>query len=184
MIKQNKIKSENLIEDHFLGNISFYVCGPLWERKFLERQNYLFDKSLRNGDDWDFNLRMLYQKPNLVFLNDSYIKNRVHDSSLSRERNKLNKNELISYFNAFEKHLKLLKKSDFKNYRDCKLYVLNRCGVYLRQAIENKNPIRFFILKKLLVNELKGFHFKYFFKTLVGFTFYSVFGKGYRLFSI
>lgn len=183
VIKQNTIKSNNLIKDHFLGNISFFVCGPLWSRRFLEEQNCLFDDNLLNGDDWDFNLRMLYQKPRLKFLKNAYIQNRVHEASLSKERGRLNKHELISYFNAFEKHLKLLKKSNVTEYKECRLYVYNRYSVYLRQAIKTKNPIRFFILRKLLSKELEHFHLKNFIKTIIGFLSYSIFGKGYRLFS-
>ena len=79
------------VEDFFIGTINFFVCGPLWEKEFLNKQEDLFNESLRNGDDWDFNLRMLYKAINLVFLKTANIQNRVHQNSLSKERNKLNK---------------------------------------------------------------------------------------------
>lgn len=184
VIKQNKIKSDNLVLDHFLGNICFYVCGPLWRRSFLEGQSYLFDETLRNGDDWDFNMRMLYQTPQLILLNDSYIQNRIHGASLSLERKKLNKQELISYFKAFNYHLKLLKEINFKHYKKCEIYVIRKYSIYLRNALKNKSSVKYWLLKNLVSKELEGFYFRYFIKTLLGFISYSLTGKGYRFFNV
>ena len=69
-IKENAIFSKYLIEDYFTGKIAFYISGPLWKRSFLEKQIELFDVSITNLDDWDFNLRMLYQEPCIVYLDE------------------------------------------------------------------------------------------------------------------
>src|SRR5690606_18006936 len=83
LLNENKIQSSNLLTDYFICAVTFLVCGPLWKRKFLERQPYLFDEQIRNIDDWDFNLRMLYANPKLVFLDDVLIYYRIHPNSFS-----------------------------------------------------------------------------------------------------
>src|SRR5690606_2094114 len=100
--------STNLLTDYFIGSITFLICGPLWKRSFLEEQPYLFDVHIGNIDDWDFNLRMLYQNPRLVYINEVLIYYRMHDNSFSREVRKLNKLEIASDFAARDKHLYLI----------------------------------------------------------------------------
>jgi glycosyltransferase involved in cell wall biosynthesis len=177
-IKQNQIVSDNLVRDHFLGKISFYVCGPLWRRQFLEKQTFLFNDKLRNGDDWDFNMRMLYQQPSLIFLDCALMQNRIHDSSLSKERNNLNKEELISYFVALDHNLEKIKKYDRENYDIFTYYVLSRYNLYLRHSLKYKHRLSFFLLKKLLIKELQFRYYKAFARTILGYTYFVLFGKG------
>ena len=177
-IKENQIVSDNLVGDHFLGKISFYVCGPLWRRKFLEEQKFLFNDNLRNGDDWDFNMRMLYKQPSLIFMDKALVQNRVHDSSLSKERNNLNKEELISYFSALDHHLKKVTNSDKGNSDIFTHYVLRKYNLYLRHSLKYKNHLSFFLLKKLLIKELQFHYYKAFTRTILGYISFVLFGKG------
>lgn len=99
ILKINKIESENLIVDYFTNKVSFYVCGPLWKKSFLENKQ-LFDINISNLDDWDFNLRMLSKNPNFSFDNQVIANYISHQDSLSKEINKLNISEIASEFNA------------------------------------------------------------------------------------
>lgn len=179
--KENNIFSKNLIEDYFIGKVAFYICGPFWKRSFLEKQIYLFDESIKNLDDWDFNLRMLYEKPKIYFINKVLIKYRIHDNSLSKEINKLNFQEIQSEFKAREKHIELLKNIGSVDVMILKKYTKNRYKHVLRESLVKNHPQKTFFLKKLLLKQIILFDFLGVVKTIVGFVFYSLFNKGYIL---
>jgi len=188
-VNYNKIKidkkhcflSDNLIDDYLVGNISFYVCTPTWNREFLEQSNQLFDEDIYNLDDWDFNLNMLYKNPKMKFINDSLMFYRIHENSLSNELIKLNFNEIKSEFRARDKHLELLEINKKANPILLKKFIKNRYSYFLRLAMIQKHPKRVYFLISLLKRELLLFDFLGFFKTLTGFLVYRIFNRGYRL---
>ncbi|WAC01937.1 glycosyltransferase [Lacinutrix neustonica] len=108
-VDYNTIQSNTLIEDYLTGKITFYVCGPFWTRSFLEQQQDLFDPYIRNLDDWDFNLRMLYQKPHIVYLDQALIRYRKFHWSLSKALVHHNDAEIRSAFYAERKTCGLIK---------------------------------------------------------------------------
>ena len=180
-IKENIISSKNLIEDYLIGNVTFYISGPLWKRSFLEKQNQLFDESLTNLDDWDFNLRMLYQKPNITYSNEVLILYRVHGDSLSQEINKLNFKEIKSELEARRKHLKLLKINKLASPSVLQHYIKGRYKFIFREAMIKKDKNKYYYLKMLVVSQLEMLDFRGFFKTIFGFIVFSFFNKGYKL---
>jgi glycosyltransferase involved in cell wall biosynthesis len=181
-ISTNKIFSHNLIEDYFTGKITFYIGGIIWNRFFLLKQNELFDVNIGNMDDWDFNLRMLYEKPKIVFLDDVLFQYRLHKDSFSNELRKLNKNELISEFNAREKHLKIVAKRNDIQKEVIQTFLLKRHKKYLKKAIRGKDKNVYFLFKKLYLKQLKFGHFDDSFKTAGGFLVYFITGRGYIFF--
>lgn len=174
-IKENIISSKNLIEDYLIGNVTFYISGPLWKRSFLEKQNQLLDESLTNLDDWDFNLRMLYQKPNITNVNEVLILYRVHADSLSQEIGKGNFKEVQSEFEARRKHLKLLKINKLASPSILQHYIKDRYKFIFREAMIKKDKNKYYYLKMLVVSQLKMFDFRGFFKTIFGFIVFSFF---------
>lgn len=180
-IKENIISSKNLIEDYLIGNVTFYISGPLWQRIILEKQNQLFDESLTNLDDWDFNLRMLYQKPNITYNNEVLILYRVHADSLSQEINKLNFKEIKSELEARRKHLKLLKINKLASPSVLQHYIKGRYKFIFREAMIKKDKNKYYYLKMLVVSQLEMLDFRGFFKTIFGFIVFSFFNKGYKL---
>jgi glycosyltransferase involved in cell wall biosynthesis len=180
-IKENVIFSKNLIEDYFTGKIAFYISGPIWKRSFLEKQEDLFDVSITNLDDWDFNIRMLYQEPSVVYLEEPLIQYRVHDTSLSHEINKLNFKEIQSEFKAREKHLKLLKENKLADPRVLQNYIKDRYKFILREALLLNDNKKNYYLRMLFISQLEVFDFRGFIKTIFGFTIFSFFNKGYKL---
>ncbi len=179
-INENKIESNNLIEDYLIGKVTFYVCGPLWKRSFLNKQKELFDEEIRNLDDWDFNLRMLYQNPKIEFINIALIQYRIHSASLAHEISKLNYNEIQSELYAREKHLKLITLNKKANPKIFKAFVRDRCKYFFREALVKNDLKRFYYLKILLKKQLILNDYLGLLKALFGFAFFSVFKKGYK----
>lgn len=178
--KKHNFISDNTIEDYLTGKITFYTFTPIWKRKFLEKQNELFDETISNLDDWDFNLRMLYQEPAIVYLNKPLIKYRVHEASLSQEINKLNFDEIKSEFRAREKHLKLIKTNGLVNSKVLKNYIRDRYKFLLREALIQNHDKKSYLLRMLLVTQLKISDFNGFIKSIFSFTIFSLFNKGYK----
>jgi len=180
-IKENKIYSDNIVEDYLMGKIAFYISGPLWKRSFLNNQKELFDEKIKNLDDWDFNLRMLYQEPSIVYLDEVLIQYRIHEASLSNEISKLNIQEIQSEFKAIRKHQLLIEQNNKANPKKLRLYLKNRHKFILRAALVQNNEYKFYYLQQLLILELQLFQFLEMAKTILGFTIYSIFKKGYKL---
>ena len=180
IIKENSIISENLIEDYFVGKVTYYISGPFWRSKFLKEQNYLFDESIGNLDDWDFNLRMLYQNPEIVYIERPLIEYRIHQSSLSHEIGKLNIIEVNSELFAREKHLKLIEQNKKANPYILKVYVKDRCKYFFREAMVKKDANRLYYFKLLIKKQLILNNYIGIIKTIFGFTFFILFNKGYK----
>jgi glycosyltransferase involved in cell wall biosynthesis len=179
-IKENDIISDNLIEDYFTGKIAFYVSGPIWASKFLKQQSVLFDEKISNLDDWDFNLRMLYQHPLIIFNDDVIIKYRIHDNSLSAEISKLNIKEIKSEFYAREKHLRLIKQNKSASSRIITEYIKNRYKFFVRELLVSKQSMKYYFFYRLVGFQFRLFDYMGILKSVFGFTFYHTFGKGYK----
>ena len=179
--KKHVFLSKDILHDYFKGKIAYYICTPTWEKSFLEKQPYLFDETITNLDDWDFNLRMLYKEPKVIYLDEELIQYRIHDSSLSHEIGKLNLDEIKSEFKAIKKHLSLIKENKKANPNVLKKHLKNRCKFILREAVVQNNKHKLYYFKELLVAEMKLFQLSEMIKTIIGFTIYSILKKGYRL---
>ena len=179
--KKHNFISNNLIEDYIVGRVTFFTFTPTWSRSFVLEQAEIFDENITNLDDWDFNLRMLYANPEIVFLDEPLIRYRVHTNSLSHEIAKLNFNEINSEITAREKHLTLIKTNKKANVIVLKNFIILRYKYFFREAMVQKNKHRFFYLKNLLKKELAILDFKGVIKTLFGFVIFSIFNKGYKL---
>ncbi|SEO49302.1 Glycosyltransferase involved in cell wall bisynthesis [Flavobacterium sp. CF108] len=182
-IKKSNIFSSNLIHDYFIAKVALYVSGPLWERKFLNKQEYLFDEKISNVDDWDFNMRMLYKKPIIRYNEKPTILYRMHDNSLSNEIRKGNKIEIISVLNALEKHLKLIKINKITPYKPLLQYTIKyyKTTIY-NSLLANKN-YSFYIYSRLVkIHFFNFYNFKELAKVSLGFLVYKVCNKGYVFF--
>lgn len=181
IFKQHKFESNSIIEDYVLGKITFYTFTPTWNRNFLKKQNELFDEKITNLDDWDFNLRMLYQNPKIVFVNEPLIQYRIHNASLAHEINKLNYNEILSELKAREKHVKLLSKSKIIDSNILKIYIKERCNYFFRESMVKKDANRFKYFTLLLKQQIKTCDYLGIVKTIFAFIIFRVFNKGYQL---
>ncbi len=174
--------SENIIEDYFVGKITFYTFTPLWKKEFLEKHSELFDENISNLDDWDFNLRMLYAKPDINYIHEPQTYYRLHENSLSREIYKLNYREIISEFKARKKHLNILRGENFYNLKNLEVYDMLRCKKIVRTAMATNHEKKFSLYKMLLKRQINLLDVKGIIKTSIGFISLRIFGKGDKLF--
>ena len=180
-IRESAIQSNQIIEDYFTGKISYYVCGPFWNRLFIEKQKSLFDEKLRNLDDWDFNMRMVLQNPKIVYIDKAIIQYQFHENSLSQEIRKFNFDEIESEIYAREKMLKILSGYINCNQSNVALFYINRCKFFLKEALLQKHPKKYYLLLKTVNLQFKNLKFKDALKTVFGFTIFCIFNKGYKL---
>ncbi|GAA3779653.1 glycosyltransferase family 2 protein [Flavobacterium ginsengiterrae] len=183
VIKESNVFSENLIYDYFIGKISLYVSGPIWKNSFLKNQQYLFDEKVSNVDDWDFNMRMLYEKPVIVFNEKPGVLYRVHENSLSQEIVKGNLQEILSIFNALQKHLSLIKSNKITTYKPLLNYTLNYYKERIYFSLVQKQKYSFLLYKKAVkLHFFELYDFTGFLKLTLGYLMYTFFSKGYKFF--
>ncbi|WP_026714567.1 glycosyltransferase family 2 protein [Flavobacterium daejeonense] len=181
ILGMTQINSDQLILDYLLGKITFYIISPLWKKEFVKRQKGLFDESISNLDDWDFNLRMLYENPVIKFINEGLIYYRIHNESLSQELGKLNRKEIASELKARDKHIKLLERNnDVINSNALQNFTKNRVKYFLREALVRKDANDLFLCKELFKRQIKLFDFIDLFKSVFAVTTFKIFGKGYK----
>lgn len=182
-IKKSNIFSDNLIHDYFIAKVALYVSGPLWERKFLNKQEYLFDEEISNVDDWDFNMRMLYEKPIICFNEKPVVLYRVHENSLSHEIKKGNKVEIISVLNALEKHLKLIKENKITVYKPLLKYTLSYYKTTIYKSLLANKDYSFYLYTRLVkVHFWNLYNFRGLIKVSLGVLVYKFCNKGYVFF--
>lgn len=178
---ENTILSETPIPDYLIGNISFYVSGPLWKKSFLRDKNLSFDSEITNLDDWDFNLRALYYSPKIQYINTCLVIYRIHKQSLSHEINKVNMVEVNSEIKARIKHLALLKNKDQSSYNVLLKFTVKRLKLLLIKVLVTKKEYGKKIMKILLSLQLRSYNFVGAVKTIIAYFGYKFFNKGYRL---
>lgn len=180
VISRNIIFSEKFLEDYFIGKITFFVGGGFWKRSYLKTHEDIFDENIGNMDDWDFNLRMLYKNPKLVFVDEVLMKYMNHSDSYSKELGKLNKKELISEFRAREKNYELIKNIVNVDIKVIKGFILRRYNKYLKIALFKNDSLKYYLFKRLLRLELKFNCYDEFLKTIIGFCLFVIFKRGYK----
>jgi len=180
VLSTNKVLSKNVVEEYFVGKTTYYVSGPVWKRSFLEKQKELFDENIKYLDDWDFNLRMIYESPITVIIDIPLFRYRSHPHSLSKQVNYLDINELISEYNARNKHLKILEKRNIDNH-EIKKFVLKRYKAIFRDGLMQKNENTYYFFEQLVGLQYRFKQFKGILKTVLGFLIYKIFNRGYFL---
>ena len=157
------------------------MSGPIWRKNFLENQDYLFDEKVSNLDDWDFNLRMLYNSPNLKLTNHPSFTYVINENSLSHEIEKLNIIELKSEIKIRNHHFSYLKKTNPNLIPEISIFLAQRYIYLLRLALIKKSKTAnflFFITQKQLLKSCKILSSL---KITFGFFAMRIFNKGYSL---
>lgn len=174
---RNKIVSQDLIYDYFVGNVTFYVSGPMWRKKFLIKHQLLFDEKISYLDDWDFNLRALYVKPNIVILDEVMFLYRSHAYSLSKQVNFLNIEELVSECYARNKHYGLLKKSKIRDERIL-TFLLKRYRTIFKDVLIKSDKRSFYFYFNLIQLQIKNIKIRTAVNTTFGFILFKIFKRG------
>lgn len=179
ILKQNEIFTNNLIEDYVTGKISWYSSGPMWKKSFLK---VYFDETIQTLDDYDFNLRNIYNNPNIEYLPNAlqiYYKYEI-GQTLSSKAQLGDEHQIRSGFKAYKKHYLLLEKKNLLS-KEIKIWLIKRFTFLLRAALLGRyrisNTIFFFIIKS------QGFrYFKNSLRIFLSYGSYKLFNRGYRLF--
>ncbi|WP_225035558.1 glycosyltransferase family 2 protein [Winogradskyella sp. SM1960] len=179
---QNTIDTTPLIPAYLIGEVAFYTDGPTWKRSFLEQQDVLFDDGLPIIQDWDFNLRMLYQNPNVVFLKEAQIEYRVHNQSLQKELARLNLDMIAADFKTRHQHLELLAIYYPKGVPILKQLILNRSKHFVKLAFTRNDESKFHLVKRLMQYQKTHQDYLGLIKTYLGVWSYKWLGKGYWFF--
>jgi glycosyltransferase involved in cell wall biosynthesis len=178
VIHTNNVFSNNIIESYVLGDISWYVSGPMWLKSFVKEP---FDECVQTLDDWDFNLRNIYNNPSVGFLNRSMQKYNIYatGTTLGTLAQLGNERQLKSVFYVYKKHFLLLKKKRLLNDKMyLRFYIL--LVPLLRESLLHKHKISKEIFHFLTTNIKKEFSVK-FIKVFMGYFTYKLFNKGYSL---
>lgn len=175
---KNNIVSNDIIESYVIGEISWYVSGPLWLKSFVIEY---FDESIQTLDDWDFNLRNIYNKPNVGFLNKTLQQYNIYGigNTLGTLAQLGDKKQLKSVYHVYKKHFLLLKKMkclSAKMY--LRFYIL--LVPLLRDSLIHKHQISKEIFHFLMLNINRDL-FPKFIKVFIGYITYRLFNKGYNL---
>lgn len=183
IIKQNTIitKENSIVEDYILGNVSWYVSGPLWKKDFLQIS---FDEKIQTLDDWDFNLRNLYLNPKIAYIYQPlqfyYIYPKGQTLSTKGQMGDINQKMSSCY--TYKKHLSLLEEKNLlsKKMEKC---LVKRLLFLLNGFLIKKNP-EGELLYSFMKRHLKSLGFVNMWKVKIGFLSYRVFGMGHRFFKI
>lgn len=175
---QNTVFSEDIISDYVLSNISWFVSGPLWRKEFLKEK---FDESIQTLDDWDFNLRNIYNMPIVVFLKNPLQKYNQEFSSikLSKKAQLGNEKQLKSSFLVYKKHYLLLKEKGLLK-KKIHLRFMNYFKMILRTSLQTKISLSdvVFIFMKKQSPVVSNF---WILRVVIGYFSYKYLNKGYRL---
>lgn len=158
----------------------------MWKKSFLDNKS-LFDISLRNLDDWDFNLRMIYEEPRMNFISKPLINYTYSEDSLALEIKKLNLTELNSEIKAREKHINLLYGLNLINEKNALQKYLNIRLIWMLRELSlqrNISEIIISIYPSFLKNMLLNFKFITFCKVSIGVIGLTFFKRGYSLFKV
>jgi glycosyltransferase involved in cell wall biosynthesis len=145
--------TNNLLEDYITRKVSWYLPDGMFKRAFLD-EKICFDEDLKGGQDNDFYIKALIEKPKvrvIDFYATFYI---IHEDSISNTfyRGGLSEQYYVynfSHFNSLINHVNLLKKDGLLSKRLKKHYFL---------AIKKKLPCVFYMKK------MKTVFYKYLFE--------------------
>lgn len=176
ILGQNDIYSSNLIKDYFMHDISWYICGPLWKKSFLKE---IFDPEIELMDDWDFNLRNIYNNPKVGYLKIPLINYCKRGKSLVSLSGRNCVEQLNSEFNAFRKHYIILKDQKKISF-DLNQFYIHRIIIIARKIGLKRSKLR----REIITEALKRISFKdvdIIFRLSLCLISFLIFNKGYAL---
>ncbi|MBL0738880.1 glycosyltransferase family 2 protein [Flavobacterium sp. GN10] len=179
-IKQSNIVSDDLIFDYFSAKVALYISGPLWRKSFLGKRSVLFDESIINCDDWDFNMKMLYFDPKYIICDKALILYRKHQKSLSVEVEvEEHFAEVKKVSDLLDNHLILLKNNKTTELNKFYKYAVDYNKSHLKKAILQNDKVQFFLLFRISRYSLEYNFWLIFFEVWIIKIFHFFFWKAY-----
>ena len=177
------IENKNAISNFILGKLFFLTPATLWRRSSLINRQ-LFDETLFNAHETDFNFRRLVEKMNFEYSTEILFTVRRGHDSIDRNSN-IDINSLQSKFDYFQKVFNYLLENIDHSTRDM-MYVLQRqLGVfYIIRNLDSDFNSNFKNWKTLNKNIWKSpFRNVYFVKYIFASALILVFKIGYSFVS-
>jgi glycosyltransferase involved in cell wall biosynthesis len=179
---------DNAIYNFIVGKLYCLTPSSLWERKFLKNK-FLFDETLYNAHETDFNFRRLIEGGRFCYTEDVLFYVRRGHQSIDQEANK-NPLSLQSQFDYFQKAFNFIN-SDENILVGLKTKELEKYLIYrqvhffydMRVMLDFKKNINNF---KIILNDLikADLYFFDFLRLLLGIVIVLFFKKGYSLIHI
>jgi glycosyltransferase involved in cell wall biosynthesis len=178
----------NAIYNFIIGKLFFLTPSSLWTRKFL-KDKYLFDETLHNAHETDFNFRRLIEGGRFCYIRDVLFYVRRGHQSIDHEANK-NPLSLQSQFDYFQKAFNILNNDEKLlvglKIRELKKYLIYRQVHFfydIRAMLDFRKNINNF---KVVLNDLikADLYFFDFLRLFLGILFVLFFKKGYALIHI
>lgn len=181
-IETRTLHSNNILTDYIVRKRSWYIHDPMIRHGFLE-SNHKFDETLLGGQDRDFFIKVLTQKPMVHFLSTVLATYNRHENSISRSiYSTSDQNAIInaSIYKSLIKQIQLLMDYGLFNSELQKFY-FHELIKKLPAIIRTKGSIfRFykslFRITKLDIDYLFGW-----FKVILAQISFFIFNKGERL---
>ena len=165
--------SENLLKDYVCLGVSWYLPDPMYKRSFLENKE-LFDETLFRGQDRDFHIRRLIERPNIAFVDKFLTRYRQSISSIS---NDFSAEVVRSNYDAVNRQLNMVLVKESSN--EVKYFYLKdqlKKYPYLWK-MEGISQTNFSLFRKLA---FPGWNFvRWLFKYSLAVVSFKLFGKGH-----
>lgn len=170
--EKRTLLTNSLIEDFVTLKVSWYLPDPMWRKSFLNNKE-LFSEALRKGQDRDFHIRRLIEKPKIKILDKYLTYYRQHDSTIS---NTVSKGVMKTYFNSLNNTINLLLKQPVSN--SLKMFLLKSQIKNYPYMYNEKGILSYYfkLFKKLFVFNVLGV--KLGVKFIIAVFLFKITGKG------
>ncbi len=173
----NKLYSDNPINDFIVKNIGWGVNTPLWKKESLLKNNLLFDEGLITADDYFYHIQALEYgfKPHIN--NAILVKQRVHTDRLENFNVKSTFKTIVNYY-LLKNHKKL--SLDLTTIIFLKKNTLNQLGNLYKHK-KWKSAVK--ISLKLIRLPKENNDYKKIISLFIKGTFFKVTSMGYKYFN-
>ncbi len=174
---------ENSMYNFIIGNLFFLTPSPLWRKSFLENK-LLFDESLYNAHETDFNYRMLLDGAKFIYNQEILVYIRRGHQSIDSEShgNVLSIQSQFDYFKKVFFTISLDKRLTLLEVQNLKKYLLYRVLIifYTLKCLDYNNNINNFknVFEMILKTKISLlFKARLFLGTII----VLIFGIGYKI---
>lgn len=182
------VNDQDTLFNYIIGKLIFLTPSPLWRRDFLENKS-LFDESLFNAHETDFNFARLIEGARFKYLTEILFFVRRGHQSIDKDSIK-DINSYLSIFKYYQKVFSYIRtRRSISNVEEKE--ILSKFILYKQLMILNNLrqifPATYYLkeIKIVVGNTFKiKVQFKYYVKILIGILLLVFFKKGYRFLSL
>lgn len=81
-----QIKSNNILNDYIQFKIFWITGAPLWKKSFLDANNFTFDETLQQSQDYDYHINILAEENQYEIIDLALMKLIKHDTNMSNNK--------------------------------------------------------------------------------------------------